>query len=102
MGQVTWESSLKAQVVASASTALRLILDPSLRYLCHALFLASYFATFLASLIRDIVVTMPSVDREESSERELVLKHQPSFSDSGRASVPMCAKSLLLSSLGIC
>lgn len=33
--------------------------------------------------------TMPSVDREESRDRELVLKHQPSVSDSGRASVPM-------------
>ncbi|KAK4690788.1 hypothetical protein P7C71_g6083, partial [Lecanoromycetidae sp. Uapishka_2] len=32
---------------------------------------------------------MPSVDREDSRDRELVLKHQPSFSDSGRASVPM-------------
>ncbi|SLM34258.1 hypothetical protein LPUS_02996 [Lasallia pustulata] len=32
---------------------------------------------------------MPSVDREGSRDRELVLKHQPSFSDSGRASVPM-------------
>ena len=32
---------------------------------------------------------MPSVDREESRDRELVLKHQSSFSESGRASVPM-------------
>ncbi|KAL9125184.1 MAG: hypothetical protein Q9217_005579, partial [Psora testacea] len=32
---------------------------------------------------------MPSVDRDESRDRELVLKHQPSFSDSGRSSVPM-------------
>lgn len=42
---------------------------------------------------RDIVeAAMPSVDRDESREsrdRELVLKHQPSISDSGRASVPM-------------
>ena len=32
---------------------------------------------------------MPSVDRDESRDRELVLKHQPSFSDSvsGRSSV---------------
>ena len=31
----------------------------------------------------------PSSEREESRDRELVLKHQPSISDSGRASVPM-------------
>ena len=34
---------------------------------------------------------MPSVDREGSRDRELVLKHQHSVSDSGRASVPMYA-----------
>jgi flavoprotein len=32
---------------------------------------------------------MPSMEREESRDRELVLKHQPSVSESGRASVPM-------------
>lgn len=32
---------------------------------------------------------MPSLEREESRDRELVLKHQTSFSESGRASVPM-------------
>jgi len=32
-----------------------------------------------------------STDKDESRDRELVLKHQPSFSDSGRASVPMYA-----------
>ncbi len=37
---------------------------------------------------------MASSDREESRDRELVLKHQPSFSDSGRASVPMYARRL--------
>ncbi|KAL6715246.1 hypothetical protein ACLMJK_007510 [Lecanora helva] len=31
----------------------------------------------------------PSSERSESRDRELVLKHQPSISDSGRASVPM-------------
>lgn len=36
---------------------------------------------------------MPSTEREDSRDRELVLKHQPSFSDSGRASVPMYAQS---------
>ena len=36
---------------------------------------------------------MPSTEREDSRDRELVLKHQPSFSDSGRASVPMYAHS---------
>lgn len=34
---------------------------------------------------------MPSVARDESRDRELVLKHHPSVSDSGRASVPMYA-----------
>lgn len=34
---------------------------------------------------------MPATEREDSRDRELVLKHQPSFSDSGRASVPMYA-----------
>ena len=34
---------------------------------------------------------MSSVDREGSRDRELVLKHHPSFSESGRASVPMYA-----------
>ena len=37
---------------------------------------------------------MPSTEREDSRDRELVLKHQPSFSDSGRASVPMYAHSV--------
>ncbi|KAL8717135.1 MAG: hypothetical protein Q9225_005601 [Loekoesia sp. 1 TL-2023] len=32
---------------------------------------------------------MPSVARDESRDRELVLKHHPSISDSGRSSVPM-------------
>jgi hypothetical protein len=32
---------------------------------------------------------MSSVDREGSRDRELVLKHQSSVSDSGRSSVPM-------------
>lgn len=36
---------------------------------------------------------MPSVARDESRDRELVLKHHPSVSDSGRASVPMYALS---------
>lgn len=35
-----------------------------------------------------------SSDRDESRDRELVLKHQPSISDSGRASVPMYARHL--------
>jgi len=38
---------------------------------------------------------MPSVEREESRDRELVLKHEPSFSDSGRSSVPMYAPQLV-------
>lgn len=41
---------------------------------------------------------MPSVAREESRDRELVLKHHPSVSDSGRASVPMYA---LLSAISV-
>lgn len=36
---------------------------------------------------------MSSTEREESRDRELVLKHQSSFSDSGRASVPMYERS---------
>ncbi|KAL9638378.1 MAG: hypothetical protein Q9164_001585 [Protoblastenia rupestris] len=36
---------------------------------------------------------MPSTDRDESRDRDLVLRHQPSFSDSGRSSVPMYAVS---------
>ncbi|KAL8725650.1 MAG: hypothetical protein Q9166_007227 [cf. Caloplaca sp. 2 TL-2023] len=32
---------------------------------------------------------MPSVARDDSRDRELVLRHHPSISDSGRASVPM-------------
>lgn len=39
---------------------------------------------------------MSSSERSESHERELMLKHQPSFSDSGRASVPMYADSQAL------
>jgi len=38
---------------------------------------------------------MPSVDRDESREsrdRKLVLKHQPSISDSGRASQSLCIR----------
>lgn len=44
-----------------------------------------------SSIPRDSIstATMPSLEREESRDRELVLKHQPSFSESGRASVPM-------------
>lgn len=38
---------------------------------------------------------MPSSERDESRDRELVLKHQPSFSDSGRASVPMYANPIV-------
>lgn len=75
--------------MASFFAALQLSIHVTLRYLCHALFLASYIATFLASLIQDTAATMPSADREESRDQELVLKHQSSFSDSGRASVPM-------------
>ena len=30
-----------------------------------------------------------SMEREESRDRELVVRHQHSFSDSGRSSVPM-------------
>ena len=41
-------------------------------------------------------LAMPSVDREESRDRELVLKHQSSFSDSGRSSVPMYVTSTCL------
>lgn len=39
---------------------------------------------------------MPSVARDESRDREMVLKHHPSISDSGRSSVPMYALPPLL------
>lgn len=60
----------------------------------HASHLTPFLGTFLATgsttyCKKQTAGKMPSVDREESRDRELVLKHQTSFSESGRASVPM-------------